>query len=83
MVPAERDHSANVVNQRRRLQKARKCSSSYIFYDADQGDGVAGLRVVLVAPQDEGRGNQHVQVEVVRLDADLRRNLERKREKRE
>ena len=48
----------------------------YIFDDADEGDGVPGLRVVLVAAQDEGGRHQHVQVEVVKLHACLGRHLQ-------
>ncbi len=47
----------------------------HVFDDADKRDGVAGLRVVLVAAQDERRRHEHVEVEVVRLDARLRRHL--------
>ena len=48
----------------------------YILNDADEGDGVPGLRVVLVAAQDEGGRNQHVQVEVVKLHPSLGRHLQ-------
>ena len=44
---------------------------NYILDDADEGDGVPGLRVVLVAAQDEGGRHQHVQVEVVKLHTSL------------
>ena len=48
---------------------------AHVLDDADEGDGVAGLRVVLVAAQDEGGGHEHVQVEVVQLHAGLCRHL--------
>ena len=50
-------------------------SLAHILDDAHKRDGVAGLRVVLVAAQDEGGWHEHVQVEVVQLHAGLRRHL--------
>lgn len=47
----------------------------YVLNDADEGDDVAGLRVVLVVAQDEGCGYQNKQIEVVRFDSSFRWNL--------
>ena len=49
---------------------------NYILDYADKRDGVSGLRVVLVAAQDEGGRHQHVQVEVVKLHPRLGRHLQ-------
>ncbi len=42
-------------------------SLSHVLNDADEGDRVSGLRVVLLAAEDEGARHRHVQVEVVGL----------------
>jgi hypothetical protein len=44
---------------------------THVFNDANEGDCVPRLRVVLIAPEDKRRRHQDVQVEIMRLDASL------------
>ena len=54
--------------------------STHVFDDANKGYCVSRLSVILVAAQDESRGHLDLQVEVVREDTSLGRDLQKERE---